>query len=140
MTTDKEFIDSLKRDWTSSDYYNYTDLNRVENSTIAVKNMIASFRDIIVALGPVTTNRTQSTIEFADSLNRIESNITLLKNSFPDPSMFQDSKTWTYNMPFDFSDANRFEQSLYDMYSYLELNASTIPYCGQYTAGQEGVL
>jgi hypothetical protein len=132
-------INSLKRDWTPQDYYSFDDLNRVELISLSLRNRINDYRGNYINLVGVIIDRTQSTIEFAESLNRIESNLTLLKNSFPEPTRFQDSKTWNYNMPFDFSDANRFEQSLYDMYMNLELNLSTIPYCGQYTAGQ-GVL
>ena len=87
----------------------------------------------------VVTNRTELTIEFADSLNRIENNIILLKATFPETVVFEDSKTWTHDVPFDFSDANRFEQTLYDMYYKIESNISNIPYCGQFTVGEEGV-
>lgn len=133
-------INSLKIDWSPQDYYNFDDLNRVELISLSLRNRINDYRGIYIDLVGVNIARTQSTIEFADSLNRIESNLALLRNTFPEPTRFQDSKTWTYNMPFDFSDANRFEQSLYDMYINLELNIASIPYCGQYTAGQEGVF
>ena len=60
MATDKELIDSLKRDWLPSDYYNYEDLNRVEQATQIVRDKILSFRQVLVALKSITTNRIQS--------------------------------------------------------------------------------
>ena len=140
MVTDKEFIDSLKLNWTSSDYYNCEDLNRVELATLIIKKQIGKFRGVVVDIVAVF-DRTESSIEFADSLNRIENNILLLKQTFPQEVIFEDSKTdWTHDKPFDFSDANRFERNLYDMYYKIESNISNIPYCGQYIAGQEGVF
>lgn len=137
---DNEAINSLKTDWTPIDYYSFDDLNRVELITLSLRNRIEDFRGTTATVVSPKFDRTSSWIEFADSLNRIESNITALKNTFPNPLMFFDSKSWTFNMPFDFSDANRLEENLYNMYINLELNISNIPYCGQYTAGQQGVL
>lgn len=141
MATDKELIDSLKMDWLPSDYYNYEDLNRVEQATQIVRDKILSFRQVLVALDSITTNRTQSSIEFSESFNRIETNISRLKETFSDKADLQISKTnWIYNAPFDYSDANRLEKDLYDMFYIIENNTLTVPYCGQYTAGQEGVI
>lgn len=141
MATDKEIIDSLKTNWLPSDYYNYEDLNRVEQATEIVKNRVAVFYGEIVSLDGVTKNRNEITVEFADSLNRIETNILRLILTFPNNSRFQDPKTdWTHDMPFDFADAIRLEKNLYDMYYSIENNISTIPYCGTVIAGERGVI
>ena len=139
MATDKETIDSLKRDWSATDYYNFEDLNRVEKATEAVSNQVIALYGEVLAI-TILTNRTESTIEFADDLNRVENNIYLLKQTFPNPEAYQNSKTnWTYNSSFSFLDANRLEGSLYDMWYHVENNITNRPYCGQFTTGQEGV-
>lgn len=140
MATDKEVIDSLKRDWTFNDYYNFDDLNRVETATNIVKGIVTTYRGVVVTMTNVMS-RTESSIEFADSLNRIEDNIFRLKQTFPPTMVFEDSKLdWEYNAPFDFLDANRLESDLYKMYYHIENNINAIPYCGQITAGQQGVF
>lgn len=137
----KDYIDALKMDWTPMDYYNYQDLNRVEEATLIVREKIVLFRGEIVPLDEIFYARTQDTIEYADSLNRIETNLERMKLTFPNPSIFDISKTdWTHDKPFDFSDATRYERMLYEMYYNIENNISNIPYCGQLIAGQEGVI
>ena len=134
-------IDSLKTDWEPTDFYNFEDLNRVEEATLIVREKIGLFRGQVVPLDEVFTDRTEKTIEDASSLNRIETNLEALKLTFPDPSIFSLSKTdWTHDKPFDFSDANRYERMLFDMYYNIENNISNIRYCGQVIAGEEGVI
>jgi len=141
MATDKEIIDSLKTDWLPSDYYNYGDLNRVEQAINVVKDRVITFRGEVVQIDSPVTNRDNTRIEFADSLNRIEQNISRLVLTFPVTYNFQPSKTdWTYNKSFNFSDANRLEKNLYDMYYTIENNISNIPYAGQLYAGEIGVI
>jgi hypothetical protein len=141
MATDKEIIDSLKRDWLSSDFYNFEDLNRVETAINIVRERVIVFYGQLVPIDSPKLNRTVSSIEFADSLNRIEQNIFLLKLTFPNMDIFNPSKTdWKYNDPFRFTDANRLEQDLYEMYYNIENNISTIPYCGTIIAGERGVI
>jgi hypothetical protein len=141
MATDKEIIDSLKTDWLPSDYYNFEDLNRVEQATQVVRGRVAVFRGQLVTLEPIKTNRNTKTIEFADSLNRLETNIYRLIITFPETMSFREPKTnWTHDQPFDFSDAIRLEKNLYDMYYLIENNISNIPYCGTVIAGERGVL
>ena len=91
MATDKEIIDSLKIDWLPSDYYNFGDLNRVELAIEVVKNEVALYYGVVVPVTTVT-DRNELSIEFADSLNRIENNILQLKETFPEAFVFEDSK------------------------------------------------
>jgi hypothetical protein len=141
MATDKEIIDSLKLDWLPSDYYNAEDLNRVEQATLVVKERVITFRGQLIQIDSPKTDRTEKTIEFADSLNRIETNLLRLKLTFPETYVFNPSKTdWTHDTPFSFADARRFEQDLYDMWYTIENNISNIPYAGQLYAGELGVV
>jgi hypothetical protein len=138
---EERIINSLKTDWLPSDYYNAEDLNRVEQATLVVRDRVIKFRGQLVPIEPTVTNRDETRIEFADSLNRIETNILRLKLTFPETYVFNPSKTeWTHDMPFSFADARRLEQDLYDMWYRIENNISNIPYAGQLYAGELGVV
>lgn len=139
MATDKEIIDSLKTDWTADDFYHHVDLNRVETATNVVRNNLEDFRNTTIPL-TIVTNRTQSSVEFSDSLNRIENNILTLSQNLDNRVEIENPKTdWSYNLPFAFNDANRLERNLEVIYNYIVLNQANIPYAGQYITGQ-GVI
>lgn len=131
---------SLKTDWTSDDYYNAEDLNRVENATRITGEKISQFRNTPINQTTVI-DRSEKSIEFADSLNRIENNILVLSEILNNRVKIKTPKIdWHYNAPFDFNDANRLEQNLESLYRYTVLNKANIPYAGQYITGQEGVI
>jgi hypothetical protein len=138
---EERVINSLKTDWLPTDYYNAGDLNRVESATLVVRDRVIKFRGQLVQIEPTVTNRDETRIEFADSLNRIETNILRLKLTFPETYIFNPSKTdWAQDTPFSFADARRLEQDLYDMWHRIENNISNIPYAGQLYAGELGVV
>jgi hypothetical protein len=143
LATEDELINSLKTDWKPTDYYNFDDLNRVEEITVIIQERVALFRGYTISLEPTTTDRTTKSIEFAESLNRIERNIEALQRSFSVLSeKFEPLKLdWVYNDSFDFNDANRYEKNLYVIYNHIQGNIYNIHYCGQYTlTTEEGVL
>lgn len=126
----------FKTDWTSDDYYNFDDLNRVEINCDIVADLVSFFRGIVINIETVT-DRDMKSIEFADSLNRIENNIKALAVELNNPSGLIEPKTyWWYNMPFDYTDANRLEHNLKRLYEYVSGNIGYIPYCGMYTCGE----
>jgi hypothetical protein len=128
-----------KTDWTADDYYNYTDLNRVELLIETLKSKIEEFRNKTITLVAIT-NRTKESIEFANSLRRIELNILFLGNELNTPSGFTTPKTeWSYNQTFSFEDANRLEKNLVILNNYVVSQLSAYYYCGQYITGEEGV-
>lgn len=139
LSDEKTVMNSLKLNWTAEDFYNFYDLNRVERATQIVRNKLAldkgeSYNQEYVF------NRVASHIEYAHSFNRIEKNIQELATSFKNSDKILPLKTdWTFNQPFDFNDANRYEQNLSFMYENIEANLNNLPYCGQYIVGQEGV-
>jgi hypothetical protein len=138
---EERVINSLKTDWLPSDFYNAEDLNRVEQATLVVRDRVIKFRGQLIQIDSPKLNRDVKTIEFADSLNRIEQNILRLKLTFPESYIFNLSKTnWTHDQPFNFVDARRLEQDLYNMWYRIENNISNIPYCGTVIAGERGVL
>lgn len=69
-----------KLDWTRTEYYNFEDLNRVENNSEVVAGLVGYF----IGLPPLSflTDRSMKRIEFADSLNRIEGNQDVLRQRF----------------------------------------------------------
>lgn len=128
----------LLKEWTSKDYYNYWELNRIEMLTEKLRDYISVLAN--VELEPVVTNRNMKSIEFKDSLNRIERNIEKLGIALKYPKGFIEPKTyWWYNMPFSYEDANRLETNLRAIYEYAKANRNAIPYCGMYICGEEVV-
>jgi hypothetical protein len=143
MATDKEIINSLKLDWQPTDFYNFEALNRVELATRIVRDRMIDFYKKVITLEAAKTNRTILSIEFADSLNRIERNIAKLVSGFPSAysKNFDEMKTtWIYNDPFDFSDAIRLERNLYTMFNIIEGNVSSVPYTGTTITGERSVI
>ena len=106
-------VQPFKVDWTKDDYYNYDDLNRIENNTLATKDLI----EILMGEFEIESSnveRDTTYIEFAGSLNRVERNINALKEKFYMPPIWIEPKTyWHYNDPFDYEDANRLENNLH---------------------------
>jgi hypothetical protein len=129
-----------KTDWTPNDYYDHYALNRVELMTEIVKENTEKFRNKTITLVSVL-NRTKESIEYADSLRRIEQNILFLGNDLNTPTGFITPYTnWSYNAPFNYEDANRLEKNLVILNNYVAGNLSAWRYCGQYIMGDEGVI
>jgi hypothetical protein len=121
--------------WTPQDRYNYWDYNRVENNTIAVSQLLALY-GYINALQTTITSRTNLSLDFYDSLNRIETNIlillqTLLLSIGYMPSAWIPPVTnWTYDVPFDYNTPNRWEQNLNLIYAIFNNVITEYKYCG----------
>lgn len=129
-----------KTNWTAEDYYDYKALNRVENMTMLVHERAEKLLDTIIPMNGFTTTRTETSVEFADSLNRLEENILTLGQKLGFPQDFITPVTsWNYNMPFGFNDANRLEKNLVLLNIYILSRLDYYPYPGQWTVGQEGV-
>ena len=124
-----------KTDWSSEDYYNFEDLNRVESNTKIVAGLVKLF-DRIPDL-ETNTNRDMSSIEFAESLNRIENNIKILGERRILPGWISPKMDWEYNQRFSYVDANRLEKNLKLLYEYYKGNSELFKYCGAYTCGEE---
>lgn len=128
-----------KTDWTIDDYYNFEDLNRVENNINEIKDLINSY-SAISALTSITS-RNMTRIEFFDSLNRIESNVLALKNATYQPLGWIVPKIdWASLKPFDYSDANRLESNLLALYGLVNKTKDYLQYCGTFTCGQDNTV
>ncbi len=128
----------LKTNWSSEDYYNFEDLNRVENNTEVVANIInLYFKEINLN---INKNRDMRTIEFSNSLNRIENNINLLKLSFNKPLIWEVPKTnWQPGTNFNYEDANRLENNLLHLFNLLQNTVGNFKYCGTLNCGEGGI-
>ena len=133
-------LESLKINWTADDYYNFDDLNRVEEATGELAVKVASFTGNTYNF-VLVTNRTVASIETYESLNRIESNIAALSADLNKPKGYTEAKTnWFYNTPFSFEDANRLEKNLIILNLYAAGNIYSLKYCGMTITGDEGVV
>lgn len=135
-----EILDALKIDWEPTDYYNFEDLNRVEYYTQLVSELVVFFRGNTAA-NNFFSERDMTSIEFADSLNRLEKNIEVLLSELNNPTGTIQPKTdWWYNTSFSYIDANRLETNLLLLYKYVQGNINNFKYCGTFTCGDEGVI
>lgn len=122
--------------WTTSDYYNAGDLNRVENNT-------DHLRTALIALGysipSITTNVSRINESYDDltSINRIESNLNEIKNNFVTPTTWQEAKTWTATTPFSVDDANRWESNQLALYNLSITIPQSFRYSGTFNLSQE---
>ena len=119
-----------KLDWTEEDYYNAEDLNRVENNTNEVAQLLG------VSLEAVKTDRDYSSIEFDNGLNRIERNLE--KVSILNLPGIKALKTnWQAGDIFNYRDAIRLETNPAIIYPVLLKNRANMRYCGSYICGED---
>ncbi|MCF0149598.1 MAG: hypothetical protein HUJ77_14530 [Clostridium sp.] len=128
-----------KTNWSKDDYYNYDDLNRVECNINYIADTIATFRDRSILQG-VKVDRNNTSIEFSESLNRIESNIQSICDSFHTPVGFLGTKTdWRSGQYFDYKEANRLEDNIEKIYKLVVSTINAFKYCGAFTCGGDGI-
>lgn len=126
----------FKINWTSEDYYNFEDLNRVENNTLEIANYLRAIQ-YTIPLETVKTDRDMTSIDFLNSINRVERNIESIKNNFLTPPNWQDKKIWSLGMGFDFRDANRLENNLKLLYEWSLIAKDNLVYCGTFSCGED---
>ncbi|MEK4628116.1 hypothetical protein MKZ17_07905 [Solibacillus sp. FSL R7-0682] len=126
-----------KLNWVATDYYNFEDLNRVENNTAVVAELV----DFFVSLPPFVfvTGRNMQHIEFADSLIRIENTQNALRQRFMPKGWMTNKLDWAPNDRFTFNDARRLEVNANLLYRHYKGNSELIPRCGAVICG-EGMI
>ena len=130
-----------KGEWEPTDTYHASNLNTVEELTNAVREKIAKFKNKVLATPQYNISRNATSIEFAEDLNRIETNILVLAQELNFPTGFITPNTsWSYNAPFSYVDANRLEHNLIILNNYVTGQLNARPFCGQYIVWQEGVI
>lgn len=125
-----------KTDWTSDDYYNFQDLNRVEKNIQIVANYLKSI-DYEIPLEDIVTNRDMMSIDFVSSINRIERNLDSIRKNMIIPPGYEEMKIWTNNMGFSYEDANRYEKNLELLYLWATRIYESYKYCGEFYCGEE---
>lgn len=125
-----------KLNWSAIDYYNAADLNRVENNTQEVANLIRQVIGTIINLEPIVTDRDYSSIEFFDGLNRVERNLEKLSVLNLD-GLMPLKTNWQVGDSFSYEDAIRLENNLSILYAILSKNAVATHYAGTFNCGED---
>ncbi|MHB1654122.1 MAG: hypothetical protein ACYCVD_16850 [Desulfitobacteriaceae bacterium] len=117
--------------WTAQSYFNYTDFNRIEGNSAAIATLLQAC-GYNVTLTTITS-RDYSTLDFYDSLNRIEGNILALFNSYAVAPLgwILPKTTWSYDQPFSYLDTNRIEGNELALYNMVSGIIQEYPVCGQ---------
>jgi hypothetical protein len=117
--------------FTSSDYYNYDDLNRVENNTQYLNDLLESIGYSPTITG-VNTSRDNTSLAYYDDLNRIEQNIQNLVDASYEPLTWETPKTTWVSVidSFDYTDANRLENNLLNLKNMVDGIIEALLYCG----------
>ncbi|WP_336772293.1 hypothetical protein [Paenibacillus sp. MMO-58] len=122
--------------WTSSDKLNAVDMNAIEQNASNLANYLKSLSITIPALS-FTTNRTTTTVENFDSLNRFEAALISIRDGFGiTPPDFRPRRTWDVTQRISFDDPNRWQtdiQALFDAAASVEKG---FIYSGNISAGQ----
>lgn len=126
-----------KTNWTSDDYYNFEDLNRVESNTQFVAGYLQSI-DYPVQLEEVVNNRTMIDIDFLSSINRVERNIESIRSSMNIiPPGYGAMKIWPQKTGFSHQDAIRYEKNIELLYLWATRIYESYKYCGTFACGEE---
>jgi hypothetical protein len=126
-----------KTDFTISDYYNYGDINRVENNIDAVADLIETYTTR-PTLDTIKTDWANTDIVFYDQINKIENNILAIKNETAEPfEWIAPVVDWISIDIFDYVDANRLESNLLALYTMINNIIDAFLYCGTFYCGQD---
>ena len=121
-----------KTDWISTDYYNYDDLDRVEENTEYLDDEFTTL-GYTVSTTTYTYPRSRTSFNhYYDDMNRIENNILAIKDGTWEPLTWTTPVTsWaSVSQAFGFGDANRLEQNLYYLKEMLDNIKLAFLYCG----------
>lgn len=126
-----------KTNWTTSDYYNFGDLNRVENNSDYLATLIGTYAATPILTG-ITTTRDNTRIEYYDNLNRVEGNIEILETAAGTPLIWDNPKTtWVSLEAFDNLDAIRLEDNLLQLKNMIDNIISELRFCGAFICGTD---
>jgi hypothetical protein len=125
-----------KTDWLATDFYNFDDINRVENNTVEVRSYLVSIGYNIPSIVTIT-NRVGKSYDLVSSINRLEANLDTIKNNFVTPPNWQNSVFWDSGTKFTEIHANRWESNVQLLYTYAQLTFQAYRYSGTFNAGQE---
>lgn len=131
---------TYKTDWDIESTINFDDWNRIESNIL---DLAVYLNDIQYAVPTptVVTNRTEKSIDFLSSINRIEANLGAIHDAFGmSPPTYLEQRTWGVGQGFGFEDANRLENNTQIMKTYGDLIQKSFRRSGAFTCGQQGGL
>ncbi|SDM17254.1 hypothetical protein SAMN05443253_102160 [Bacillus sp. OK048] len=99
----------FKTDWAPTDYYNFSDLNRLESNIEAVRSYIVTTLGIPIPTITVKKSRTLTSTDYLSDLTRIESNIETIRLNYKTPPTYRGTMFWNKGQPFSYREANRLE-------------------------------
>jgi hypothetical protein len=118
-------------DWISTDIYQYTDIDRVEQNTEYLKD---EFEAIGYTASATTFDypRTRARFGYKTEMNRIENNILAIKTATWEPLVWiTPVVSWlSVSQSFSYVDANRLEQNILYLYEMLQNVTDAFLYCG----------
>ncbi len=127
----------VTKTWGPGDNYGPQDLNRVEQNTQIVADLLES-AGYKPELEPIKTDRDESGYEFSDSLSRVERNIDSLAKALFEPPGYQQPKEWAPGMAHNYDDVNRLERNLELLNEWGGLVIANFKRCGTFTCGEDG--
>ncbi|KRE33433.1 hypothetical protein [Paenibacillus sp. Soil724D2] len=131
---------TYKTDWSSSDFINFGDWNRIESNVLDLATYLQGIQ-YSVPTPSVVINRTVASIDFLSSINRIENGLGAIQSAFGmTPPNYLSKKTWTIGMGFSFDDVNRLENNTQILKTYGDLIVKSYKYSGALTCGDQGGL
>lgn len=123
-----------KTDWLASDFYDFSDLNRVENNIEYVRLRLGVIGYSVPSMTFIK-DRTNKSYDLLSSINRIESNIDQLASSFVYPPGWLPLVFWQPDTKFTEYHANRWESNVSLLKEYSELTEQAWRYAGTFNAG-----
>jgi hypothetical protein len=119
---------------TSASYYNFADVNRVDNNTDYLVDYISTYLGTSLTLTYNFTTKDNTSFGKASLINGLEENINLLKNYLGySPVGWQTlNESWTGDSySFVYTNANNLEVDLSLVKSDVEERVSSLLYCGE---------
>ena len=105
-----------KTNWVSTDYFNYSDYNRIKNNIAHLRNLSLSLYINYQYEDMGDDKSGYSEFPYADEFNAIEDNLEIIKKNTYD-FYNSDKKQWHDNMRTpDYEDFNRLESACLKMY------------------------
>jgi hypothetical protein len=126
-----------KTDWKwdgENDRINFYDFNAIETNIESTRALLEGIQYTIPAI-TVVKDRTQTYIDYLDSINRLEGNLEALRTNFVTPTGYPGTKAWSQGIAFDYNDMNRLERDIQLLFEILFKVYASFVQCGTIRAG-----
>lgn len=129
-----------KTDWTSNDYFNISDLNKIEGNIQYLSDLIESYATA-PTLDTVKTDWDNTDFPYADELARIESNVEELGLAHSKPTGWINTVTDWVTGPIGsgYVMVNRIETDLLLLYNSINGTIDYLLSCGTFSASSDRV-